>query len=327
MAPSGAPDGGGASSPAAAAPGGASSPAAAASGTLGAAGASATAAEALQAVAQAAYDVEEAFSEQRLAYSNLLVDLGATDSWLLDGDSLLLELISGDRVDWAHGGQFGQLTAQAEQFLAALARANSDDLSFSIVFFDSNAAAQPDAGARLARAVLQRWLPERLGVPVLRFSSWWGKDWASYLREAHPALLIMSDLPQAAASASAGTSTSISISAQLYMQAFMLHSGAHLQVALLPEMQFAEDFVYGFRTRWHNTAHLSARTAAAQEAAATVGRAFTQQQRQQQQPPADQQHASDSDGSFSAALAGLEAASLPASLLAGIAQAPPGQHT
>ena len=319
MAPSGAPEGGGTLSPAAGPPSGASSPALTANGMPGAADASAAAAKALQAVAQAAYDMEEAFSEQRLAYSNLLVDLGATDIWLLDGDSLLLELISGDRVDWAHGGQFGQLTAQAEQFLAALARANSDDLSFSIVFFDSNAAAQPDAGAHLERTVLQRWLPERLGVPVLRFSSWWGEDWARYLRKAHPTLLIMSDLPQAAASAS----TSTSISAQLYMQAFMLHSGAHLQVALLPELQFAEDFVYGFRTRWHNIAHLSARTTAAQKAAATVGRAFTQQQHH----PADQRHARNSNTSINAALAGLEAASLPASLLASIAQAPTGQHT
>ena len=80
--------------------------------------------------------VEAAFARTRPFYSNLLDDYAPTDHFLVCGDSLVLELVCSERLDWAGGGgQFLQLRAGLEQFFEALARANSSGLRCSVVFF------------------------------------------------------------------------------------------------------------------------------------------------------------------------------------------------
>ena len=126
----------------------------------------------------------------------MLDDLGATDTFLIDGDCLLLELITAsDRMDWDHGGQFLQLRARLEHFFQALAKANTATLRFWVVWFDSNGALRQDAAAQLARALTTEWLPGALGIPTLRFPSWWSQDWLSWLAPTRPSLLLLTDLP------------------------------------------------------------------------------------------------------------------------------------
>ena len=64
--------------------------------------------------------VDAAYAGLRPFYSNLLDDMGATDSFLICGHSLLLELLAGERLDWSHGGQFLQLRAALERFIAGI---------------------------------------------------------------------------------------------------------------------------------------------------------------------------------------------------------------
>jgi hypothetical protein len=237
-------------------------------------------------------------------FADLLDDLGANDTFVIDGDSLLLELLASVRMDWSHGGQFLQLVAAAEKLVASINHANTADLRFSVVFFEASAAVQPDAAARMARLLLRRWLPERLHVPVLQFHSWWGDDWLAWLSEARPALLLMTDMtdmPQptgstrppgdsngagAAAGAAANGScaadgdadgSSVAVTRQQYMRAFLLHSAAQgLQCALLTALRFTENFMFAFRTLWRGPGQRCSVYTPAMAAARAVAETYAQ---------------------------------------------------
>lgn len=61
--------------------------------------------------------------------------MGATHTLLVEGDCLLLELlVANPRVDWARGGQFLQLRALLEEFLASLNQANTTQLRYWVVW-------------------------------------------------------------------------------------------------------------------------------------------------------------------------------------------------
>ncbi|GAB4814095.1 hypothetical protein N2152v2_001141 [Parachlorella kessleri] len=244
--------------------------------------------------------VEQFFISCRPFYSNLLDDLGATDTFVVDGDCLLLELISAsNRVDWDHGGQFLQLRARLEQFFHALAKANTAALRFWVVWFDSSRAALPDAAAQLARALAQEWLPGALGITTLRFDSWWCQDWLSWLASTRPSLLLLTDLPggvskqmaaavgSKAASLPSGTGANGSsgtshgtppqrtpaISTQRFLQAYIAHTVlAGPQCGFMRELRFVEGHAFGFRTQWRSGAWQGA--AAVRAAARFIGLQF-----------------------------------------------------
>jgi hypothetical protein len=184
----------------------------------------------------------------------------------VDGDCLLLEILGSDRVDWEHGGQFLQLRAELELFVERLRRANVGGLRYWVVFFDGNAGLLPDAAARLARALMREWLPA-LGVPALRFSSWWGADWQEWLAGAHPSLLLMTDKPLA----------SDDRSSELFLYAYVAHIVQHgLQGAFLRELRFSADGrVFAFRTSWR-AAKAEHRAGGILRAASAVGQAFAE---------------------------------------------------
>lgn len=48
---------------------------------------------------------------------NILTDFVDAEIFLIDGDSLLLELLGEESLDWSHGGQFLHLTYLLERFL------------------------------------------------------------------------------------------------------------------------------------------------------------------------------------------------------------------
>ncbi|PSC67116.1 putative phosphoinositide phosphatase SAC9 isoform X1, partial [Micractinium conductrix] len=235
-----------------------------------------------RAAAVAADVVDAAYAGLRPFYSNLLDDMGATDSFLICGHSLLLELLAGERLDWSHGGQFLQLRAALERFIAGINAANTTGLRYWVVLFDASAAVLPGAAAQAALALAASWLPA-LGVPTLRFSAWWGEDWRQWLERVRPSMLLLTDLPQGDPSGGAAAAASSAAQlqrARLFLQAAVVANQAQgVQCAFMSELRFmAEGHLFGFRTGWRSwvpsrrgTADRNALSAAA---ARDVGLAF-----------------------------------------------------
>lgn len=48
---------------------------------------------------------------------NILTDFADAEIFMIDGDSLLLELLVEQSLDWSNGGQFLHLTYLLERFL------------------------------------------------------------------------------------------------------------------------------------------------------------------------------------------------------------------
>lgn len=207
------------------------------------------------------------------ACTDLLDDLGATDVFVVDGDALLADLLSSERLDWAHGGQFLQLRAALEAFVAGVAAANTAGLRWHVVWFEASAALLPGAAAAAARALAQAWL-EGLGVPTLRFRSWWDAGWAGWLGAARPAMLLLTDLPGAAGSG--GGEGAEQQRRRLFLQAQVVHcQEAGTQCAFLSELRFlAEGAMHAFRTGWRPAAAAAAEAYPMQAAAAAVGAGF-----------------------------------------------------
>lgn len=220
-------------------------------------------------------------------YSDLLNDFGATDTFLVDGDALLLELLGSERLDWSHGGQFLQLRAQLEQFVEGVQAANSARLRWWVVWFDCNRGLLPGGAASAARALAAACLSGTLGVPALRFPSWWSDQWHEWLAETRPAMLLLTDLPQqggAGGSSDAAEDGALQLPAaeaaaadadaterrHLHLQAYIVAAqAAGLQCAFLSELRFtAEGRMHAFRTGWRAAPGAAGRPAGADAAAA-----------------------------------------------------------
>ena len=77
------------------------------------------------------------FVKQRPLYINLLDDLGSVDSFIIDGDALLLECVANPHNDLRHGGQPLHLIYLIENFIYSLKHCLN--ARFSFVFFDNHA--------------------------------------------------------------------------------------------------------------------------------------------------------------------------------------------
>ncbi|PRW57760.1 DEAD DEAH box [Chlorella sorokiniana] len=216
----------------------------------------------------AAAAVRQRYASLRPFYSNLLDDFGATDTFVVDGDALLVELLGSERLDWSHGGQFLQLRAQLEQFVAGVQAANSAGLRWWVAWFDCNRGLLPGGAAHAARALTAACLLGTLGVPALRFPSWWSEQWHEWLAAARPAMLLLTDLPQQggadgggeaaenalqpSAAAPAEVAAQAAERRRLHLQAYIVAAqAAGLQCAFLSELRFtAEGRMHAFRTGW-----------------------------------------------------------------------------
>lgn len=190
--------------------------------------------------------VQEAYFLLRTFYSDLLDDLHVTDSIVIDGDSLLLELMADSCIDWCSGGQFLHLRWLLESLFSSIAKANQAQLPLYIVFFDGSAGLQRDGASCLARELVSRSLSP-LSLRVVRFSAWWGEDWQRWVTAVQPALMLLSDLPGFNGSSDDVPST------QDFLRAQVLHTTAlGVQVAYIRELRFTETAMHGFRTAWQS---------------------------------------------------------------------------
>ncbi|KAJ7386933.1 hypothetical protein OS493_003891 [Desmophyllum pertusum] len=66
--------------------------------------------------------VSENFYRKKVTpqHINILTDFVDAEIFLIDGDSLLLELLGEKSLDWSHGGQFLHLTYLLERFFTIL---------------------------------------------------------------------------------------------------------------------------------------------------------------------------------------------------------------
>lgn len=134
-------------------------------------------------------------------YSDLVSDVGCEGSTptLIDGDSLLFDVLCDARLDWAHGGQFGHLIYLVEAFLAQWSQLG---MSASVLFFEQTRQLWRDAPqALLLRQLVINHLQANTDVPVNRSAAKeavslpapWSDEFRDHVFMQQPNCFIVSD--------------------------------------------------------------------------------------------------------------------------------------
>lgn len=164
--------------------------------------------------------------------TDLLDDFGLIDSYLIDGDSLLMHLLDSPRMDWSHGGQFLQLFYSLEQLVCALKHCNA---SFAIVFFRQSALQHLSSTAvMLARQLLIKHLKSCQIQLITEISSWCDPAWSDQLEQIKAKFILLAD------SAADGP---LAACMRLH-QLWTLSMG--VKCAYFSNLTFAEDRMHGF---------------------------------------------------------------------------------
>ncbi|XP_070552614.1 probable ATP-dependent RNA helicase DDX60 isoform X2 [Ptychodera flava] len=123
---------------------------------------------------------------------NLINDFVESQLFVIDGDSLVLEILSSPGLDFKHGGQYLHFIYLVEQFLQYF---KERDGLFHIVFFKCMESVWLKTPAMLlARQMVILHLQENTEVKVLtEFDNWFGGDWKEYLDGNHPAFMMVAD--------------------------------------------------------------------------------------------------------------------------------------
>jgi len=211
---------------------------------------------------------QELASSEAGMYAELTLrheDIGADNDqiFLIDGDSLLHEILMDPLIDWEHGGQFLHVLYALERYVQ---RFQEGGRVFRFVFFHAfGGVAFADAPLiQIIRETAIRHLRERLRVPVSQFHNWWEAPFHAFLERVDPAFILVGDGAGAAASASADNGVS-ALSA--HMSSLSLSSSAssalpatdvirslslyllshHFRVIRLTELSFANNSMYAFQ--------------------------------------------------------------------------------
>eukprot|EP01116_Phalansterium_solitarium_P024371 TRINITY_DN8917_c0_g1_i1.p1 TRINITY_DN8917_c0_g1~~TRINITY_DN8917_c0_g1_i1.p1 ORF type:complete len:1795 (-),score=782.65 TRINITY_DN8917_c0_g1_i1:248-5632(-) len=186
--------------------------------------------------------VQRVYAALRPRFLDLLGDSAASEVFVIDGDSLLLELLADPKLDTAHGGQLLHLMYRLEQFLGDL-RARS--ASFIVVFFQVNRALYGSSTSELVqREAAIRHLQCNTKLTVLtHFANWWQADWMQFLVDTHPTFVVVHDgelLPARLAHDDVRT----------MLRSFVIHSLANRQsVVYTAQMGHRDSKIVGFVAR------------------------------------------------------------------------------
>ncbi|CAD7701051.1 unnamed protein product, partial [Ostreobium quekettii] len=125
-------------------------------------------------------------------FVDLLNDMGEAEAFVIDGDSLLHELLKCPRMRSA--GRLGPpLLPIVYGFEDFLKRTEDCGGSFKIAFFRCNEVLWMQQPGMLAvRRLLLPHLILNTTVEVLEFESWWGGAWGAFLADEMPAFVMMS---------------------------------------------------------------------------------------------------------------------------------------
>ena len=127
--------------------------------------------------------LSQAFLRQRPLYVNLLDDLGSTDFFMIDGDSLVMDCLSSSSTGFQHGGQTLQALYLMESFLHGLR--GCLNARFCIVFFEEQQALWEVCHPcmYLVRQILLQHMHQNLELEMLKFSSWTSQEWLQHVRK------------------------------------------------------------------------------------------------------------------------------------------------
>ena len=128
--------------------------------------------------------LSQAFLRQRPLYVNLLDDLGSSDFFVIEADSLVLDCLSSSRIEHQHGGQMLHACYLVESFLQRLQECLNS--SFRIVFFKEQQSLWQSSYPfmRLLHQVLKQHLHQTLKIPVQNFDGCTSQDWIQFVQQA-----------------------------------------------------------------------------------------------------------------------------------------------
>ncbi|XP_078360877.1 putative ATP-dependent RNA helicase DDX60 [Oculina patagonica] len=138
--------------------------------------------------------VSEKFYRQKVTplHINILTDFVDAEIFMIDGDSLLLELLGEESLDWRHGGQFLYLTYLLERFLQYFTDKGG---VFHIVFFKEMEIiwkTQPSMLLARQAIILHLQYNTRFTV-VTSIGNFWEEQWHDYVDDKIPAFLLLTD--------------------------------------------------------------------------------------------------------------------------------------
>ena len=137
-------------------------------------------------------DLEEFLNQLRPQMLNLMNEFADAEMFLIDGDSLLMELALDESLDWTYSGQLLHLVYLFERYLHLFVR---KDGVFEIVFFKNfNEVWKSQPCIYLARNVIMQHLQANVRYKVLyEFESPWDCEFLRYIKSFVPSFMLLSD--------------------------------------------------------------------------------------------------------------------------------------
>ena len=136
--------------------------------------------------------MEALIDQLRPQFLNLMNEFADADMFLIDGDSLLMELSLDKNLDWTHSGQLLHFIYLFERYLHLFVR---KDGVFEIVFFkDFDKVCKSSPCLYLARNVIIQHLVANVNYKVLcEFESPWDPEFHEYIKVFVPSFMLLSD--------------------------------------------------------------------------------------------------------------------------------------
>ena len=123
---------------------------------------------------------------------NLMNEFADAEMFLIDGDSLLMELALDKNLDWIYSGQLLHFVYLFERYLHLFVRKNG---VFQIVFFkDFDEVWKSQPCIYLARKVIIQHLVANVSYEVLsKFQNPWDPEFLKYIKDFVPSFMLLSD--------------------------------------------------------------------------------------------------------------------------------------
>ncbi|XP_068713426.1 probable ATP-dependent RNA helicase DDX60 isoform X5 [Montipora foliosa] len=197
------------------------------------------------------YFISGDFYGQRVTplYINILTDFVDAEIFMIDGDSLLFELLGEASLDWSNGGQFLHLTYLLERFLQYFTDKGG---VFHIVFFkDMEILWSSHPSMLVARQSLILHLEHNTNFTVITsIDNFWGEQWKTYIKDKIPAFLLLTD----AESVPFKTTKKKQLCLEFFFRSFLFHSlGQELNCVFISGIEMTATKVMGFYTQ--STSH------------------------------------------------------------------------
>mmetsp|Transcript_10845 Transcript_10845/g.19822 ORF Transcript_10845/g.19822 Transcript_10845/m.19822 type:complete len:1849 (-) Transcript_10845:249-5795(-) len=185
--------------------------------------------------------LEDAYKELRLAFSSVGDDIGQT--YVVHGDSLLLDLFSHPLLDWSRGGQLLHFFYLAESALQKFAHRGR---IFKLVFFDCFAKVWKDPSMQLACELFVTHTRTMTEIDVERFPDWECKEWKEFVSFTRPSFMLMMNAKSGKIFEASDNRVSGSFPL-LQKMALDLLAKQNMDCVSMTEVSFKSSSMFGFR--------------------------------------------------------------------------------